>query len=119
MKRVDTMKKLSKYSNPGDRPQHFKAQKVDSRMINTRLSSNNPAMMKAINPGGKQSAFMKNMNKPLIKSQIENDLIDIFMQVIDQERHIESSKINMVQHMDFNLLDMFRVFDSMGRGSIS
>ena len=70
MGRVDTQQKLSKFSNPGDRPQHKKAHKVNQSMINTSLPSTNPAFMHAVNSGGKQSDFMKNMNKPLIKSQI-------------------------------------------------
>lgn len=41
------------------------------------------------------------------------------MQLIDQERLIEQSKINLVHHIDFNIFDCFRVFDNMGRGSIT
>ena len=110
---------VAKYSNPGDRPHHNAVQKVARSLINTRLSSTNPALLKALNPGGKQSAFMKNLNKPMIKNQIQNDLLDIFMQLIDQERLIEQSKINLAHHADFNTFDMFRVFDNMGRGSIT
>lgn len=61
---------VAKYSNPGERPQHKKAQRVNHQLIQTKLSSSNPAMVKALNPGGKQSEFMKNLNKPMIKSQI-------------------------------------------------
>lgn len=32
---------------------------------------------------------------------------------------IEQSKINLVSHADFNLFDTFRIFDTMGRGSIT
>lgn len=41
------------------------------------------------------------------------------MQLIDQERLIEQSKINLITHADFNIFDTFRVFDTMGRGSIT
>lgn len=41
------------------------------------------------------------------------------MQLIDQERLIEQSKINLIHHVDFSIFDAFRVFDNMGRGSIT
>ena len=65
---VDSSQKLSKFSNPGDRPQHKRAHKVNQSMINTSLPSGNPAFAQAMNPGGKQSDFMKNMNKPLLRN---------------------------------------------------
>ena len=110
---------MAKYSNPGDRPQHKKAQRVDKSVIYTALPSDNAALRAALTPTGKQSAFMKKMNKPLIKNQIHNELLDTFMQLIDQERLIEQSKINLVSHADFNIFDAFRIFDTMGRGSIT
>ena len=88
-------------------------------MIFTKLSSNNPSMIKALTPGQNQSAFMKKLNKPMEKNQIQNDLLDAFMQLIDQERLIEQSKINLVTHADFNMFDTFRGFDTMGRGCIT
>ena len=54
---------------------------------------------------------MKKMNKPLIMNQVKEDLLDTFMQLIDQERLIEQTKIQLVQHSDFNLYDAFRIFD--------
>lgn len=54
---------------------------------------------------------MKKVNQPLIKNQIKEDLLDAFMQLIDQERLIEQAKINLISHSDFNLFDSFQVFD--------
>lgn len=62
---------------------------------------------------------MKKLNKPMIQNQIQNDLLDTFMQLIDQERLIEQSKINVVSHADFNMFDTFRIFDILGRGCIT
>ena len=57
---------------------------------------------------------MKNINKPLIMNQVKEDLLDAFMQLIDQERLIEQAKINLGMHTDFNLFDSFKIFDVMG-----
>ena len=62
---------------------------------------------------------MKKMNRPLIANQIKDDLLDAFMQLIDQERLIEHSKINLISHSDFNLFDAYKVFDQMGRGCLT
>lgn len=52
-------------------------------------------------------------------NQIREDLLDAFLQLIDQERLIEQAKINLAMHTDFNLFDAFKIFDVMGRGSIT
>ena len=62
---------------------------------------------------------MKNINKPLIQNQIKEDLLSAFMQLIDQERLIEQSKLRLIMHADFNLFDAFKVFDQMSRGSLT
>jgi len=75
-----------------------------------------------VGPGaskGKQSSFMKKVNQPLIKNQIKEDLLDAFMQLIDQERLIEQSKISLISHSDFNVFDAFKIFDQMGRGCLT
>lgn len=59
------------------------------------------------------------MNKPLLMNQVKEELLDAFLQLIDQERLIESSKIQLVMHSDFNLFDSFKIFDDMGRGSLT
>lgn len=52
-------------------------------------------------------------------NQVKEELLDAFLQLIDQERLIESSKIKLVMHSDFNLFDSFKIFDDMGRGSLT
>ena len=52
-------------------------------------------------------------------NQVKEDLLDAFMQLIDQERLIEQAKINLGMHTDFNLFDSFKIFDVMGKGSIT
>jgi len=41
------------------------------------------------------------------------------MQLIDQERLSEQAKINLITHADFNLFDSFKIFDILGRGSLT
>jgi len=41
------------------------------------------------------------------------------MQLIDQERLTEQAKINLITHADFNLFDAFKIFDILGRGSLT
>lgn len=43
----------------------------------------------------------------------------MLMQLVDQERLVEQSKINLAHHIDFNLFDAFRIFDTMARGSVN
>jgi Ca2+-binding EF-hand superfamily protein len=62
---------------------------------------------------------MKKMNKPLIRTHTANDLVDTFLELIDQERHIENSKIKLSEHTDFNLYDAFKIFDQLGKGSLT
>ena len=62
---------------------------------------------------------MKKLNAPLKKDKIRDILVEIFMQIIDQDRLIERQKISLAQHSDFNLFDAFAIFDQMGRGSLS
>jgi Ca2+-binding EF-hand superfamily protein len=62
---------------------------------------------------------MKKMNKPLLMSTIKEEVLDAFTQLIDQERLIEQTKINLIQHADFNLFDAFKIFDDMARGSLT
>lgn len=46
-------------------------------------------------------------------------MLDAFLQLIDQERLIEQSKIQLIMHTDFNLFDAFKILDDMGRGSLT
>jgi len=41
------------------------------------------------------------------------------MQLVGQERHIEQSKIRLIEHTDFNIFDAFKMFDQMGKGSLT
>jgi hypothetical protein len=50
---------------------------------------------------------------------VKEELLDAFLQLIDQERLIEQSKIQLIMHADFNLFDAFKIFDDMGRGSLT
>ena len=70
---------VSKYANPGERPQHKKVPKVNKDVIMTRLSSDNKALLNALAPKRGQSAFMRKANKPLIKNQLKEDLLSTFM----------------------------------------
>ena len=114
----------SKYANPGDRPQLANMSKTNRKSIVTKLASDNPNLQRALGVGTssnkkRQSSFMKKVNQPLIKNQIKEDLLDAFMQLIDQERLIEQAKINLITHSDFNLFDAFKVFDQAGRGCLT
>lgn len=59
------------------------------------------------------------MNKPLIRTHTTNDLVDAFLELIDQERYIENTKIKLIEHTDFNLYDAFKIFDQLGKGSLT
>jgi hypothetical protein len=41
------------------------------------------------------------------------------MELIELEKIIENQKIKLIQHLDFNLFDAFKIFDLMGRGSLT
>lgn len=61
---------VSKYTNPGDRPQLNNIGYVDRNLIFAKLSGDNPAMRKALgfsSQGKKktESQLMKKLNKPL------------------------------------------------------
>ena len=76
----------SKYSDPNQRPNLKNPKPSASPMtISTRFSSDNKILQKAlgVNSKKKQSQFMKKINKPLIKNQIKEDILDAFMQLID------------------------------------
>ena len=50
---------------------------------------------------------------------MKEDILDVFMQFIDQERLLESSKMRLVSHLDFNLFDAFKIFDVLAKGSLT
>lgn len=62
---------------------------------------------------------MKKINKPLIRTHTGNDLSDAFLELVDLERHIENAKIKLSEHPDFNLYDAFKLFDQLGKGSLT
>ena len=55
----------------------------------------------------------------MIEESVREQLVDSMMQIIDQERMIEGSKLALAGHADFNLFDAFRIFDVMGRGCLT
>lgn len=108
----------SDYSDPMQRP-NIMSNKKSSKNISTKIGSNSKALQQALYSGGKTSQFMKKMNKPLLMNQVKDEMLDAFLQLIDQERLIEQTKIQLVMHADFNLFDSFKIFDDMGRGSLT
>ena len=98
----------------------YKSPSINKQAINTMVSSNNRSMQKALGVGApKQSQFMQNINKPLIENQTKQDLIDFLLTIVSHERQIEQAKIKLAQHTDFNLIDAFKIFDTMARGSLT
>ena len=108
----------SKYSDPMQRPNISNPKSASKKTRNDFfVKSDSKAMKNALS--NSKSNFMKKMNKPLLMNQVKEDILDAFLALIDQERLIESSKIQLIMHTDFNLFDAFKIFDDMGRGSLT
>ena len=108
----------SNYSDPMQRP-NLMSKNGKSKQVSTKVSSSSTALQRALNTTGKQSNFMRQMNKPLLMNQVKEETLDAFLQLVDQERLIEQSKIQLITHTDFNLFDAFKIFDDLGRGSLT
>ena len=77
----------SNYADPMQRPNLMSG--VNKKMISTKMPSNSKSLQKALSSNGKTSSFMKKMNKPIMLNQVKEELLDAFLQLIDQERLIE------------------------------
>jgi hypothetical protein len=62
---------------------------------------------------------MKKINKPLVRTHTANDLVDVFLELIDLERQVENTKTKLAEHTDFNLYDAFKIFDQLSKGSLT
>ena len=49
----------------------------------------------------------------------QQELALIFKDLVFLEREVETAKIEVALKADFNLMDAFRLFDTMGRGFIT